>query len=322
MLKFFLFILLFICILIFLHTYYENWKIKKNLKTLTEELNNFLLYPSPTDFSLEEGPFYNLLLEVRALEKQFLQEKEIQAQREREMAHFIENMAHQMKTSVTALQIRLDLAENCFPPELENHDIQKAQKYIEQLSNEIDMILKSSQLAEEKISMKMETLDLYELICICIEHLTVFAEKKNVTFQIEGLSSLSLSGDYFWLSQAIENLLKNAVEHTKEGSPISLILKEENGSAHLYIRDYGNGLPPQELSKIFRRFYRGGFSKTGYGIGLSMAWDIIHAHHGTLTAGNCEDEGAWFSLSLPLLSDSRIYSEKKIFVDNFPSSIS
>lgn len=296
--------------MIFLYTFYENWKIKKNLKTLTEELNNFLLYPSPTEFSLEEGPFYNLLLEIRALEKQFLQEKEMQTQRETEMAHFIENMAHQMKTSVTALQIRLDLTENHFPPEFECHNIQKAQKYIERLSNEIDMILKSSQLAEEKISMKMEKLDFHKLICNCIEHLTIFAEKKNVTFSIESPPTLFLLGDYFWLSQAIENLLKNAVEHTRKNSSVSLVLKEKEGNAHLYIRDYGSGISPQELSKLFRRFYRGDFSKTGYGIGLSMAWDIVHAHHGILTAGNCKDTGAWFSLSIPLLCDSRIYSDR------------
>lgn len=321
MLNIFLLILFFGCLFLFLHTYYENWKIKKNLKLLTEEVNNFLLYPTPTDFSLEEGLFYNLLLEIRALEKQLLQEKEIQAQCETEMAHFIENMAHQMKTAITALQIRLDLVESHFPTDFEIHDIQKAQKYVEQLSYEIDMLLKSSQLAENKITMQMEKLDFHKLISICIEHVTIFAEKKNVTFKIECPSSLSLSGDYFWLSQAIENLLKNAVEHTKENTSISLILKEENGNARLSIRDYGNGLPPQELSKIFRRFYRGSFSKTGYGIGLSMAWDIIHAHHGTLTAGNCNDTGAWFLISLPLLCDSRIYSDKETSYNNFPSSI-
>lgn len=319
--KILLFILLFTVLVLFLYTIYENYKIKRQLNLLAEEVNSFLLYPSSTDFSLEEGPFYNLLLEIRALEKQFLQEREIQTQRETEMAHFVENMAHQMKTSVTALQLRLDLAESHFPEGTENHDIQKAQQYIERLSSEIDMILKSSQLAAGKISMEMEKLDFYELVCRCVEHLKVFAEKENVHFQIESPSSLFLSGDCFWLSQAVENLLKNAVEHTKEGSIVSLILKEEKGAAHLFIRDYGNGIPPQELSKLFRRFYRGSFSKAGYGIGLSMAWDIIHAHHGTLTAGNCKDTGAWFSLSLPLLGDSRIYTCEGKSSANFPSSI-
>lgn len=319
--KIFLFILLFVLLVIFLHTFYENYKIKKKLKALTEELNNFLLYPSSINFSLEEGPFYNLLLEIKALEKQFLLEKDLHTQRETEMAHFTENMAHQMKTSITALQLRLDLAESHFPKDFKSHDMQKAQKYIERLGNEVDMILKSSQLAAGKISMEMEKLDFHKLICDCIEHLTIFAEQENVHFQVESPSSLFLSGDYFWLSQAVENLLKNAVEHTKEGSFVSLVLKEEKGTALLYIRDYGNGIPPHELSKLFRRFYRGGFSKTGYGIGLSMAWDIAHAHHGTLTAGNCKDTGAWFLLSLPLLDDSRIYSYKENFSTNFPSSI-
>lgn len=319
--KIFLFLFFFTLLIIFLHTFYENYKIKKQLKTLTEELNTFLLYPSLTDFSLEEGPFYNLLLEIRALDKQFLQEKKMQAQRETEMAHSVENMAHQMKTSVTALQLRLDLAESHVLKRTENHDIKRAQKYIERLGDEVDIILKSSQLAAGKISMKTEQFNLYALICSCIEHLKIFAERKNVHFQIESPSHLIVVRDYFWLSQAVENLLKNAVEHTKEGSLISLVLQEEKGAAQISIRDYGDGIPPQELSKLFRRFYRGSFSKTGYGIGLSMAWDIVHAHHGTLTAGNCKDTGAWFLLSLPLLGDSRIYDYNEKPSTNFPSSI-
>ena len=67
------------------------------------------------------------------------------------------------------------------------------------------------------------------------------------------------------------------------------------------------GIPPEEFPLLFQRFTRGTVSKTGYGIGLSMARDIVEAHHGTLTGSNGKTGGACFSMTLPVLEGSQTY---------------
>ena len=111
----------------------------------------------------------------------------------------------------------------------------------------------------------------------CIHSLTSIAEKKKVTFQCRLPSQCLISADYFWLSQAVENILKNAVEHTPVGSSVYVSLEESEREAVLVISDSGKGIPVQELPLIFLRFHRGSVSKSGYGIGLSMAQDIVKA---------------------------------------------
>lgn len=87
-------------------------KIRRQAEELTEEISHFLLYFEKVgEESLEEGEIYNLTNQMIRMEKRLLHEKEFQQKQEEQVTHFVENMAHQMKTAVTALQIRLDLAQ-------------------------------------------------------------------------------------------------------------------------------------------------------------------------------------------------------------------
>ena len=169
-------------------------------------------------------------------------------------------------------------------------------------------ILNSSQLASGKITMDYETFSLNELLTDCCSQLLYLAAKKNVCFEMSTPDNIELYGDPFWLYQAIENILKNAIEHTKINGNVRITLENHGGNIHLHIQDQGDGILPEELPRLFQRFHRGDFNKTGYGIGLSMAYDIVNAHHGTLTARNLETEkGAYFLITLPQFNKSAIY---------------
>lgn len=178
---------------------------------------------------------------------------------------------------------------------------------MERLCREIDRILKSSQLAEGKILMDFEKICLEQIVSDCMGQLQVLADKKKVKMEMEGRIAAAFRGDSFWLSQAVENILKNAVEHTREDGTVRVVLCEKGRTIEIRIEDEGKGIPPEELADIFKRFHRGSVSKAGYGIGLSMAKDIVQAHHGTLTAGNREVRGAWFQIALPILEGRRTY---------------
>ena len=172
---------------------------------------------------------------------------------------------------------------------------------------EIDRILKSSQLASGKIHMIYEPLDLENEVKNCMKKIAPLAEQKGVDLKLDCKKTCTLSGDPFWLSQAVENIIKNAVEHTAQNSRVFITIIDEKRTAVIRIEDEGEGIPVEQQTELFVRFSRGTGEKAGYGIGLSMAFDIVKAHHGTLTAGNREQGGAWFEISIPVLEGTGTY---------------
>ena len=255
------------------------------MEELTNEIQHFLNYPARVmQENLHEGKIHNLENQIIRMEEQLLQEIHLQQQREEQTNHFIENMAHQMKTAVTALQIRLDLAQLQSATEEERTALQKSQACMERLTNEIDRILKSSQLAAGKIQMVFEHLHLADEILSIIQQLRSLTDKRQVGILLDCEKDIILYGDAFWLPQALENIIKNAAEHTRQGGRVWVTAKNCGQTVSIIIEDEGMGIPPEEFPLLFQRFTRGTVSKTGYGIGLSMAKDIVEAHHGTLTA--------------------------------------
>lgn len=301
-------ILLIIFILLYFSERRKARLYKRLHNELTEKLMHFLIYPKePLEEDLEEGEIYNLWNQVSRLEKQYLHEISRNFACEKEMNHFIENMAHQMKTAVTALQIRLDMALLRSQTEEEKEALEKSQECLERLIAEIERILKSSQLAEGKIQMNFDKILVIELVDFCVIKLQALAISKNVIFRRNGDPSVIVYGDYFWLQQALENLLKNAIEHSKENGEISILWEDRISEVILRIEDQGEGIEEKDIPRLFERFYRGKSTKSGYGIGLSMTNDIVKIHHGILNVGNRVEGGSWFEIRIPLLSGSGIY---------------
>lgn len=291
------------CGVLFVHL----WRQNREMERLTEQIEHFLLYPrdAPAE-SLAEGEAANLYNQISRLEQALLLQEESAARREDQMVRFTENIAHQMMNSLTALQIQLDML-GLQAGEAERETLQKSQRCMDRLTNEIDRILQSSQLAEGKIAMRFEPLDLRLALDTCRERLAPVSATRDVKIRVTGPESLPLPADPFWLPQALENVLKNAVEHTAPGSWVTVILVDAGQSARILVEDEGAGIPPEDLAALFQRFHRGKTAKAGYGIGLSMAKDVIAAHHGAITARNRESGGVAFEIVLPVMDGARAY---------------
>lgn len=284
---------------------------RKQMRSLTEQIEHFLLYgDEPLAESLSEGSVANLQNLISHLEQQLLVERKAAHRQELQTVRFVENMAHQMKNALTALQIQLDILALNVPDGM-GAALGKSQSCMNRLTDEIDKILKSSQLAEGKICMAFEPVDLRKELTVCRDRLTAIADARNVTIKIEGPEALVLPADPFWLSQALENVMKNAVEHTAPGSTVTATYFDERRDIRIQIMDEGSGIPPEELVALFERFHRCETSKAGYGIGLSVAKDIITAHHGTISARNREGRGALFEIVLPVLEGTSPYASGK-----------
>lgn len=259
--------------------------------------------------TLEEGALANLWNEIVRVEQLFCYQQHQSETEKEQLNQFMENMAHQMKTTMTALQIRIDSAQAVATTDEEVYALVRSQECVDRMTTEIERILNSSQLAAGKVEMHLQQVNLGALIQRCIRNLTPLAEKKCVNIRKEDADALELQVDEFWLEQALENIIKNALEHTEERGEVSIKALENGNQIELLIEDDGKGIEPEELPYIFERFHRGTATKAGYGIGLSMAADIIKAHHGEICAGNRSEGGAWFLIKLPILEGTKAYEK-------------
>lgn len=280
---------------------------KNRIIKLTENMERFILYPLETErYNLEEGYLANLCNQVAELEKQFTKIYENSEKREYEIIGFVENMAHQIKNVITALQIQLDILHASGTKE-QLKNLEKCQDCVDRLGFEVERILKSSQIAAHKIQMIDEKMNLRRVVEESIKHLYSIADERNVKIHINSADEVDYRGDSFWISQAIENIIKNAIEHTESSGTVKIEICDENRVIRIRVDDEGSGIPEDEIKFLFHRFHRGKHAKAGYGIGLAMAKDIIEAHHGDIHVGNNELGGAFFQIELLSLDGPDTY---------------
>lgn len=300
---------------LFLLERYRRYALEKKIDRLIHELDRFLLRgENHLEETLMEGRVENLRNDLAAMAAQTEHQIQYREAREKRLNQFMENMAHQMKTTLTALQIRIDLAQAKTSLSDVRTELEECQKCMGRLTGEVDRILECSQLADQKINMWFERCDMSRLIRDTITVLEPLWKKKGVRI-VQELSELSgiseIYFDSYWFSQAFENVVKNAIEHTPPGSAVLIWAGDRVRSVVLEIKDEGPGIREDELPYLFERFHRGSYGKTGYGIGLSMAADILKAHHGSIQAENRKGGGACFRLEVPVLEGKRPYVAQK-----------
>jgi signal transduction histidine kinase len=143
--------------------------------------------------------------------------------------------------------------------------------------------------------------DLSKIIADSAEMVQTMADEKNVKI-ISGAEPLRITGDPERLTQVITNLLTNAIQYNQTGGEVRIELKSEQGLAVLKISDTGKGIAPEDLPRVFERFYRADKSRTGVGnsgLGLSICKAIVEAHGGTIEAVRGNGSGAVFIVRLP-----------------------
>lgn len=132
------------------------------------------------------------------------------------------------------------------------------------------------------IDKKMENIS--EIMESVKRHFSFRAEKEGKKITLSGIRNLDLLCDRNWLTEAIDNIVKNALDHTEKGDCISIKWECFASVVQIIIKDNGSGIHPEDLYHIFKRFYRSRYSKDtqGIGLGLPLAKAIIEAHNGTI----------------------------------------
>lgn len=229
-----------------------------------------------------------------------LKEQAEQSKEQKEaLSTAVSDISHQLKTPLTSILILLDnLSES------DNMDKTTREKFISEIARQIEgmnwlvvSLLKLSKLDAGAIEFEKQEINVKELIENIISNLEIMAEIKNVSFEIINNKECYFKGDYNWNKEAIQNIIKNAIEHTKENSKIVMTIEENNVYTQISIKDQGEGISAKDIKHIFERFYKAqNSSEKSFGIGLSLAKSIIEEQNGYIEVESKKGKGTTFKI--------------------------
>jgi two-component system phosphate regulon sensor histidine kinase PhoR len=224
---------------------------------------------------------------------------------ERVRKDFVANVSHELRTPLTAIQ---GYAETLLDGALE--DQENNRKFLEiirahsiRLNNISSDLLVLSDLESGRPAPEPERVDLRSAVESALRTVESEANVRGVKLRCGDLQDMEVMGYRIRLEQALVNLLDNAVKFNRPGGEVRIDAARENGNAHVVISDTGIGIPPDDLSRIFERFYRVDKARSrqvgGTGLGLSIVKHVIERMHGNITVESRLGSGSRFTIVLP-----------------------
>lgn len=247
-----------------------------------------------------EGELYKLFHKVNSLVSILNAHLDNELKSKEFLKNTISDISHQLKTPLAALNIYNGIMQN---EATNSPEIQKFANLTEQELDRIETLvqnlLKITKLDAGTITIEKTLENVSEMMKSVKEYFLFRAEREGKRIMLSGDDTVTLLCDRDWLTQAIDNIVKNALDHTEEGGQISIEWKHFASVVQIIIKDNGIGIHPQDLHHIFKRFYRSRFSKDiqGVGLGLPLAKAIIEAHNGTIEVDSELGRGTTFILN-------------------------
>jgi signal transduction histidine kinase len=173
--------------------------------------------------------------------------------------------------------------------------------------NLLNDLLDISRIESGNVNIQMNEIDLLDLVQSAIGDSRYHAQKKNISIQFSAHENLpSPCGDASQLRQVMNNLISNAIKYSMPGTTVEVLIEKQESSIIISVADQGQGIPEEELEKVFRPFHKTSVKSTAgeksTGLGLTIAKRVVEAHNGEIRVSSQVGKGSVFSFSLPLRS--------------------
>lgn len=231
-----------------------------------------------------------------------------QEEGERMRREFTSNVSHELKTPLTSIYGVSDmLTSGIVKPEDVGQFARTIKEESSRLISLIDDIIKLSRLDENDVPREKTPVDLFLVVQDVVERLQSRAQAQNVSLKLEGEKAMVLGVDSI-LDEIVYNLCENAIKYNREGGQVLVKVGVENGDCVLRVSDTGVGIPREERSRVFERFYRVDKSHCGRipgtGLGLSIVKHGVAYHDGIISLDSNEGVGTTVTVRLALLKDA------------------
>jgi len=241
-----------------------------------------------------------------ALNTMLRQLEEAWAERQRNeqrLRHFISDASHELRTPLTSMQGYAELIQRA--PEMDRGDLVLAMRRMEKETQRmgvlVDDLLLLARLDQGR-PLQRESVDLEALVTDACADARVADPQRTITGRIA--APIVITGDDLRLRQVLGNLVRNALVHTPDGTPIEVVLRASGASAMIEVVDHGRGVTAEQRERIFERFHRANpelsGDRGGSGLGLSIVDAVVAAHGGHVTVSDTPGGGATFRVDLPL----------------------
>ena len=268
-----------------------------------EELNTYLEKvlsddDPPEIFDIEEGELSILKSNIYKVTTKLKYQKELLKQDKVTLATAMADISHQLKTPLTSMMVMNDLLKS-------EEDGEKREEFLKTQSDQLDRmnwliqtLLKLSKLDAGSVLLTKEDIAADELIKDVMKPFEIQMDIKNISFVSE-ISDALVMCDKNWTVEAIQNIVKNCIEHMDEGGSLKVSLIDTNIFSQILINDTGCGIAAEDIPHVFERFYRGkNAGKDSVGIGLALAKTIIENQHGEISVKSEAGVGSTFDIKL------------------------
>lgn len=211
----------------------------------------------------------------------------------------LSDISHQLKTPLTSINIMLDniLDNQEMDATTRNEFIKDIKREITNINFLINNLLKLSKFDSNTIKFVNREETVCQILEEASKNVAGLCDLKNVEIQITGDSKAKIVCDFKWQVEAITNILKNCVEHSKKNSKIAVYYEQNKMYTKVEIQDNGVGIEKEDLPHIFERFYKGkNASNESIGIGLALAKSIIEKNNGYIGVKSVQNEGSIFTI--------------------------
>ena len=248
----------------------------------------------------DEGELYRLFHEVNSLVAILNAHAENEKNAKKFLKNTISDISHQLKTPLAALNIYMGLIQD------EAEELPTIQEFsrlseqeLERIEGLVQNLLKITKLDAGMIVLEKSLENVSEIAESVKKHFLFRASQEGKEICLSGSGETAFLCDRSWMIEAISNLVKNALDHTKEGDCIRMEWWVSASIVQITIKDNGSGIYPEDLHHIFKRFYRSRYSKDaqGIGLGLPLAKAIVEAHNGTIEVDSTLGRGTSFTLN-------------------------
>ncbi len=254
----------------------------------------------------EEGSLSKLFASINAMATSLNAHIEAEKHTKEFLKDTISDISHQLKTPLAALKMYNEIVQE----ESDNEDVVK--KFTVKTGNAlmrmetlIQNLLKITKLDAGTIALNRKKENVRELVQEIVCSFETRAELEHKAITLKGSDDTVLYCDEGWMTEAIGNLVKNALDHMGAGGQVEITWKETPAITKIIVKDNGKGIHPEDIHHIFKRFYRSRFSQDtqGLGLGLSLAKSIVEAHNGTITVDSTLGKGSVFILGFLKLTN-------------------
>lgn len=248
----------------------------------------------------EEGELSVLSSEITKLTLRIREQNAALRKEKEHLADSLADIAHQLRTPLTSVTLILSLLEKCPGEEERGALIREAEELFVQMDWLLTSLLKLSRLDAGIVVFRREPADVRGLVCSALRPLQIPLELHGIDVSLSVPEGISIMGDAGWLSEAVQNILKNCMESAGNNGKLEIGCEDNPLYTRIVIRDSGAGFDREELPHLFDRFYRGKKAgAAGYGIGLALSRTIITRQGGSVSAKNHPQGGAVFYIRFP-----------------------